>query len=247
MRTFVDLLNNRTSVRKFTNRKVSPETLDTILNTIMNTATSTYNQQASIIRITSDELKAEISAISGQDFIKTAPELFIFIADSHRNISLIRELSIDIPERESNVDIFFQGFTDAVLLAQNAANLIDSFGLGSVFLGSILNDVEKLIHLLKLPHYTFPVLGLAFGHPAEINETKPRIPKEKRVFENKYIDNKSYIDDLRKYNEDVYKYYESRYPDKKIDFYKHVSSIYGRYNPTRNKLLDIARSNGYKI
>ncbi len=246
MNTFVEQLNNRTSVRKFTNRPVNTDTLNEILDTVMHTATSTYSQQASIIRITSGEIKNEISKICNQDYIKTAPELWIFIADSHRNMKILEE-SGNKRETTSNIDIFFQGFTDAVLLAQNTANLIDCFEMGSVFLGSILNDTEKLIELLQLPTYTFPVLGLAFGHPAEITEVKPKLPKEKRVFENKYHDSNNFKTDLKDYNDRVYEYYQKRAPEKQIDFYKHVNSIYGKYNPKRNELLHIACKNGYKI
>lgn len=40
---------------------------------------------------------------------------------------------------------FFQGFTDASLAAQNLTNAVEAKGMGAVFLGSVLNDVPKLI------------------------------------------------------------------------------------------------------
>ena len=49
-------------------------------------------------------------------------------------------------------------------MAQNVVVAAESLGIGTVYLGSILNDIEKLCELLKLPKYTFPVVGLALGY-----------------------------------------------------------------------------------
>jgi hypothetical protein len=41
------------------------------------------------------------------------------------------------------MDRFFQGFTDACITAQNIVNAAETMDLGTVYLGSILNDSEK--------------------------------------------------------------------------------------------------------
>ena len=55
-----------------------------------------------------------------------------------------------------------------------------------MILGSILNDVPRLIELMKLPEYTYPVLGLAIGKPAQQPNLKPRLPRSVQFFDNAY-------------------------------------------------------------
>lgn len=77
-------------------------------------------------------------------------------------------------------DMFFQGFIDAAIMAQNAVNIIESMGMGAVYFGGILNDSQRIIKCLNLPELTFPVVGLGFGYPKTIPEIKPRMDKELR-------------------------------------------------------------------
>lgn len=63
---------------------------------------------------------------------------------------------------------------------------LESFGLGGVFVGGIRNGIARADDVLVLPQNVFPVVGLAFGYPAEKNELKPRLPLEVTVMENSY-------------------------------------------------------------
>ncbi|PID27346.1 MAG: NADPH-dependent oxidoreductase [Candidatus Cloacimonadota bacterium] len=248
MNEFIERAKNRKSIRKFKDKPVEKEILDTLFDTMLCTAASSYKQQVSVIRITSKELKEKISNISGQDFIKDAPELLIFVADNHRNISLVKEHGVDMEKRESDVDIFFQGVTNAALMAQNAEHIIISLGMGAVFLGSILNDTEKIIELLKLPELTFPVVGMAFGYPDQDPRVKPKIGKDIRVFENRYNVKESYKEALKEYNNEVYEYYKGRNIDETLnDYFKQTIHKYSKSNPKRNALIEVAKKNGYKL
>ena len=58
-------------------------------------------------------------------------------------------------------------------MAQNLVTAAESVVLGTVYLGSILNDSEKICELLKLPELTFPVIGLGIGYPNQNPQLKP--------------------------------------------------------------------------
>ena len=55
--------------------------------------------------------------------------------------------------------------SDALIAAQNAVIAAESLGIGSCYIGDILELGEKHAELLHLPRYTFPVAMLCFGRP----------------------------------------------------------------------------------
>lgn len=163
------------TIRAWKDKKVSAADLEIFKEVIQRTATSTGMQTYSVIRVVDADKKKAISDITTQAYVGTAPELFIFIVDGYRNAQIAKELTGEDYANAGDMERFFQGFTDACLAAQNLTNAIESMDMGAVYLGSILNDVPKLIEILDLPEYTFPVLGLAFGYPDQDPMLKPRM------------------------------------------------------------------------
>lgn len=56
------------------------------------------------------------------------------------------------------------GTIDAALAAQNAVVALESFGLDSVYIGAIRNDIEGGAKELGLPPQVYPVFGLCIGY-----------------------------------------------------------------------------------
>ncbi len=247
MQNFMDMAKSRVSVREFTDEKVSAEVLDNVFAGLLNTATSSFYQWASVIRVTDKDKKRAIADVATQDYIANVPELFIFIADHHRNFSIFKEAGGDLDAVSSNVDVFMQGLADATLMAQHTADIIEGAGLGSVFLGSILNDVQAIIDILELPEYTMPVLGLAFGHPANKKTVKPKMPKAFRTYENTYTSHAPYLENLGAYNDMTKPFYEVWKPGMDLDFIKQVSFGIGKQVLKRNEYLNVAKNQGYKL
>lgn len=247
MNEFIKKVNEHRTIREFTDEKVSEEILHTLFESLMRTATSNGLQQATIIRVTDPVKKEQISKVSNQDYVARATELLIFIADSFRNDRLVKDNGENI-EKESDVDMFFQGYTDAALLAQNATNIIESLGMGAVYLGSILNDAEEIIKILELPELTFPVVGIGFGYPNQEPQLKPRMDKAFRVFENKYEVFDNYKDKLKSYDEEMTSYYDLRESNRRVEtFSNQVIKKLKNPIPKRSKLIEIAIKNGFKL
>ncbi len=239
-------LNHR-SIRAFKKKEVPDDILNDLLNIIQRTATSMGMQRSSIIRITDQSVKEKIAVIGNQPYIAEAPEVFIFVVDLHRNISICKEKGVD-GSNMANVDSFFQGFTDCVLAAQNLTNAFEEIGLGGVFLGSILNDTNAMIELLNLPKYTFPALGVAFGYPDQDPMLKPRMNMNFRVFENSYNTNDNYLDLLKEYDEEMHQYYDLRNSDKPLP--KFTDQVVNTINPFEMKRVDLiknARKQGFNL
>ena len=68
------------------------------------------------------------------------------------------------------------------IAAQNVVVAAESLGMGTVYLGSILNDNAKLSELLKLPKYVYPAVGLAVGWPDQEPQLKPRLPRTSSIW-----------------------------------------------------------------
>jgi len=237
-------LNHRT-IREFKNLEISPETFEALMEVARRTASSTGMQACSIIRVTDSELKNQIAGISKQEYVARAPELLIFIVDQFRNNQIAVEKDCRV-ENARDMDRFFAAFTDACLMAQNVVTAAESLGLGTVYLGSILNDSEKLYELLKLPELTFPVIGLALGYPNQSPQLKPRMDMKLRVFENSYKAFDNYLDEIKEYDEEMRTYYDLREPDRPVDsFSDQVVYRLKHFSPKRQEMLQVVEKQGF--
>lgn len=247
MNNFIETVMAHRTIREFKDEEVSEKDLQIIIDGTMRTASSAGLQQASIIRVSDTDKKKAVAELCGQEFIERFPELFIFIVDLYRNDRLIQDQGLD-SSRKSHTDKFLQAFIDASLMAQNANNIIESLGMGAVFIGSILSDPQKMIEILNLPELTFPVVGLGFGYPNENPSLKPRIDKKYRLFENEYKVFDNYTDEFTGYDEEMTKYVDLRFPDKNLDpFSKIVVDRNIISSQKRIQAFEIAKNNGFKF
>lgn len=241
----IDVLLNHRTIREFKSSPMPPQQLSILLDIAKRTATSMGLQSFSIIRIVNPELKAAIAEVCNQEYVARVPELFIFIVDAYRNSRIAREQGItsDI-ERDS--DRFFQGWTDAAIAAQNMVAAAELGGFGTVFFDSILNNVPKMIELLKLPELTFPVVGVGIGVPNQKPQLKPRMPREANVFDDSYTVFDSYLELLEDYDEEMEQYYDMRDTNRRVDsFTKQVAGK--KAVPLRQKLIQQAEAQGFKF
>ncbi|MDU6595968.1 MAG: nitroreductase family protein, partial [Streptococcus salivarius] len=112
---------------------------------------------------------------------------------------------------------FISAFSDAMIAAQNVVVAAESLGMGTVYLGSILNDNAKLSELLKLPKYVYPAVGLAVGWPYQEPQLKPRLPRHVIYMENYYQDLENPLEELKDYDAEVHEYYDLRDLNNRVD------------------------------
>lgn len=199
-------LNHR-SIRAYQDEPLSEQTMMTLEQVAQATATSKFMQQFSLIRITDAALKKKVAAITTYAYVDGPATLYLFVVDHARNVHLVEDSHADLHQL-TNWDAFLGGVFDASLAAQNMVAAAERSGLGSVYLGSVLNDPAALIQLFDLPRYTFPLLGLLIGVPAEKPEVKPRLPHETVVGVNGYPAYNA--EAIRDYDTTVKTYYKNR-------------------------------------
>ena len=205
----------------------------------------------SAIRITDPATKAKLAEFGHQPYIATAPLLYVFVIDEHRNARIAERKGIDPASDEFHLKYsyrFTQAQNDAVLALHAMETAAYSLGLGCVILGSLLNNIPGLIDVLNLPEYTYPVLGLAIGKPDQNPTVKPRMPRTMQFFENTYpADADGVLDQLPAFDEEVHRYYDLRQADRPVDAFSDQVATISRQDVSHQTLLDKAAAQGFRL
>lgn len=238
---------NHKSIRAFTDIPLDPDTVQTLVDVARHTASSQFLQAFSMISITDPEKKQAIAEVCHQPYVANNGHLFIFVLDQYRNLQIGHEKG-ENEDKLGSATKFFAGFSDTVLAVQNTVNATESLGLGSVILGSILNDARKMIEILDLPKLTFPILGLAVGYPNQQPQLKPRLPEAFMHFENGYDLKTPLVPKLEDYDARVHEYYDLRDANRRIDtFTDQVKRSLMAQPEKQGELLQLLHQQGFLL
>ena len=181
-------LTERKSVRVFEERPIGEEEKTAILQAAMEAPTAGNQQLYTILDITDQSLKEELArTCDNQPFIAKAPLVLVFCADCRRWYDAYVEAGCE-PRKPGAGDLML-AVTDTAIAAQNAVTAAWSLGIGSCYIGDIMERCEEHREILHLPEYVFPAAMAVFGYPTEqqMKRKKPRrFPIEEIVCENTY-------------------------------------------------------------
>nr|WP_211089483.1 nitroreductase family protein [Secundilactobacillus angelensis] len=241
------LLNQHRSIRQYTDQPLTSGEITTLVSAAQHAATSTFAQQYSIISITDPAIKQELGNITGHHWLEKSGHYFMLVADQHRNLKIAEAANADTTILRS-FDKFMASTFDVAIAAEAIVTAGESLGLGSTIMGSILNHTQQVIDLLHLPELTFPLLGLAIGHPAEQPDLKPRLPQPLMHFSNQYDLPADFDDQLAAYDEKTADYYAHRNSHlKKITFSKHIVQELQRDPKLRAELIQVIKQQGFNV
>ncbi|MFW6173482.1 MAG: nitroreductase family protein [Elusimicrobiota bacterium] len=170
------LLNERASLRSFSDEPVKDETLKQILEAGTNAASGGNLQPFSIIKIRDKKKMEKLVELGNQTFIKAAPVNLLFCIDYYR-LRKIAEIEKAPFTATSSFAHFWIALEDTVIVAQTVCTAADSLGLGSVYIGTIFTEPETLKsckQLFELPEGVLPVVLVSMGYP----KVKPPIRKK---------------------------------------------------------------------
>lgn len=188
MNDTIKLLIERKSTRSFANKEITKEDKDLIIEAAINAPTAGNMQLYSIIEIENQELKDKLSVLcDNQPFIKDAKYVLIFVADYQKWQDAF--ISLDLNPRDIQEGDMLLAMEDAIIAACNAQVASQSLGIGSCYIGDIMENAEKVIELLKLPKHVYPACMLVFGYPSDnmTNVKKPkRVDTKYVLFKNQY-------------------------------------------------------------
>lgn len=242
--TIKNQLNHRT-IREFTDEKIDETTINTLLDVVNMSASSNGMQNMSVIRITDPKIKEMLAENGNQEYMARATELWIFIVDLNRNYQIAKEMGNE-NDNIISFDKFIQGFTDAIIAAQNLTVAVESLGLGANYFGNIHNDTKNVIELLKMPKLTYPAVGVGFGVPNQNPQIKPRLDIKLKTYENSYKTYDSYLDMIKNYDQEMTTYYDLRDSGRKSEsFSSQISKKQGTSIKNRNKMFETLKEQGF--
>ena len=190
MNQTMELLYKRKSVRAYEERPVPPEVKAEIIKAALRAPTAGNMMLYSILDITDQAVKERLAeTCDDQPFIAKAPLVLMFFADYQRMYDYYNLCGVEKPVRTPQEGDLMLACSDALIAAQNAVIAAEALGLGSCYIGDIMENYEVHKELLELPEYVFPIGMVVFGYPTEQQKERKqpdRYDERFIVFENKY-------------------------------------------------------------
>lgn len=196
MNAVLEIIHNRVSLRKYADREISEGHIEQILDAAIAAPTAGNQCLYTILMIRDPKTKEALSeSCDHQPFIAKAPLVLIFAADQQKwfdyfsckgvkSFANHTGLSFEAPQ-ESDLMLACE---DALIAAQNAVIAAESLGIGSCYIGDILEHYEYHRELLGLEDWVLPVCMLCLGyyedHSPRIHQK--RFDREFIVFEERY-------------------------------------------------------------
>ena len=171
MNETIRLLDARCSTRAYDPAPLTGEEKRAVLHAAMRAPTAGNLMLYSIIEIEDQALKDRLAVTcDDQPFIARAPWVLLFVADFQKWMDLFAACGCDqlpgVPHGVTpGLGDLLMACNDALIAAQNAVVAAESLGIGSCYIGDIMELGETHAELLQLPRYTFPVAMLCFGRP----------------------------------------------------------------------------------
>lgn len=236
MNQTVKELFERKSVRVFEDKEISMEDKQLILEAATMAPTAGNQQLYTIIDVTNQDLKEKlVKTCDNQPFIADAKMVLVFCADCKKWYDGFKEAGAE--PRNPGVGDMLLAVSDTNIAAQNAVTAAESLGIGSCYIGDIMENCEEQRELLHLPEYVFPAAMLVFGYPTQQQKDrkKPeRVNLKHIVHENTYREMDG--NELREMfgshaKERVYEEYMKAFCNRKYnsDFSKEMTRSVGEY------------------
>jgi nitroreductase len=197
MNQVIDTILKRKSIRAYLKKPIAPEVRAELLRATLRAPTAGNLMLYSIIEVTDQSLKNKlVRTCDNQPFIARAPLLWLFLADYQRWFDYFISSGVGqlpnpskTPMRKPEEGDLFLACCDAIIAAQTAVITAESFGLGSCYIGDIMENYEIHRDLFELPKYVFPISLVCFGYPTpqQISRKQTsRFQEEFILFQNTY-------------------------------------------------------------
>ena len=181
----MDFIQNRRTIRRYTDRPVSDALLHQLLEEAERTQTMGNLQLYSVVITRSEEMKQQLAPCHfNQPMVTTAPVVLTFCADFHRTSEWCHHRKAE--PGFNNFLSFINAASDALLYCQTFCTLAEAAGLGLCYLGTTVYNPEKIIEILNLPRLVMPVATITLGWPDEMPQQPERLPLSAIIHNERY-------------------------------------------------------------
>ena len=174
MNQVLETIEKRRSLRVYKNQPLTTEEKQAILHAAMRAPSAGNMMLYSMIEVEDQGLKDKLAeTCDHQPFIARAPFVVLFLADYQRWYDFYavsgaeaRCQELGKKFRKPQEGDLLLACCDTLIAAQNAVIAAESLGIGSCYIGDILENYEVHREMFQLPPYVLPITLLCFGHPA---------------------------------------------------------------------------------
>jgi nitroreductase len=183
-----EVMLRRRSIRSFAEKEIPEEIVERFADVAVHAPSGGNIQPLSIILVQDGEGREKLAELSGgQPWVRKAPLSMIFCVD-FRRIKRWAELSSVEFTGERAFNHFLIAYADLMAAGQNVVILAESLDLGSVYVGSVLNEIDGLRAHFDMPGLVLPLMVLSLGYPKSVPRRIPKLRKETMVHREKYRD-----------------------------------------------------------
>lgn len=170
--------SNRATVRDYSDREVSNEVINGILEKAMRAPTCGNMQLYSVVVTRDNTNKEKLAALHFNQPAATGSNLILTICADFNRFSRWCELSEASP-CYSNFHSFIMAATDAIIYAQQIVTIAELESLATCYLGTVNYTAKEISDLFLLPELVVPVASLSIGYPTDAPPVKTeRLPLE---------------------------------------------------------------------
>ena len=176
---------NRRSIRKYSEKDVTNDTLYQLLELAERTQTMGNLQLYSVVITRDKEMKQKLApAHFNQPMVTGAPVVLTFCADFRRTSDWAENRKAH-PGYENFLS-FINAASDTLLYCQTFCNLAEEAGLGLCYLGTTVYMPKAIIETLQLPRLVFPIATITVGWPDECPPLSDRLPLKAIIHQETY-------------------------------------------------------------
>jgi len=218
MNEIIKSLYERKSIRAFSIKNITDEEKNLIIDAAIQAPTAGNQVLYTILDIEEQSIKEALAvSCDNQPFIAKAPLVLLFLADCRRWLDCYEAAGVN-PRKPGLGDLML-ACEDALIAAQNSVVAAHSLGIGSCYIGDILENKEKVTDLLNLDKYVFPAILLVYGYPSEQQKNR----KKPGRFDRKYIVRKNRYSRLSE--SELRDMFYKNGPDEEFDFESYISAF----------------------
>ncbi|MHA1519648.1 MAG: nitroreductase family protein [Promethearchaeota archaeon] len=180
----------RRSVRQYKPEPLTDEEVQIIIQGAMRAPTAGNMMMYTILEV-KDQAKKDrlVKTCDNQPFIAKAPLVLIFLADMQRLFDYYTYCGVSEKCTARNIEYrtpkeadMMLSSCDALIAAQNAVTTAETLGIGSCYIGDIMENLEEHRAMFSLPKWVFPITMVCFGYskstvPPEERRLIPRFPQ----------------------------------------------------------------------
>ena len=197
MNPVIETILKRKSVRAYEKKAIDPKVREELLQATLRAPTAGNLMLYSIVEVSDQHIKNKlVKTCDNQPFIARAPLVWLFLADYQRWFDYFLTSGVEqlceqnkTPMRKPEEGDLFLACCDALIAAQTAVIAAESLGLGSCYIGDIMENyaaqrpvrpaeirLPDLPGMLRLPHP--PANGPETDHalPGKVHLLRKPVP-----------------------------------------------------------------------